>query len=263
VRAGTAHALHQDAAGYWIADETPLVMFKATNPLHPKRFDIGNVTLNTAYQHNNQRPAADKYVSRKPGDNSRKLRPGEMLMTEGETNFSPQCGNGSGAFATWSMVNWDKGVPMKQEHVFRPINGDYVHNGDPAINALGCSGHWFNVREDQPGRYKGDYVVAAGWYEHGTRFMSVDQKTGAIRQIGYFQPIRGSASSAYWIDKTNYVYVIDYQRGIDILKFDPSAAPPSAAATRASWLAKLNTIDTISQQERYWCRQAMEHPTGS
>jgi hypothetical protein len=259
------HALHQDAAGYWIADETPWVMFRARDPLHVTLVDKGQPSLNTAYQHNNMRPAADKYVPRRTGDKSKSLHPGELLMTETETNFNPACAggtDGTGSFATWSMVNWDKGVAPRQLHVLTPVNGDYA-NGNPAVNALGCSGHWFTVREDQPGRYKGKYVVAAGWYEHGTRFLTVDRQTGAIQQVGYFQPIRGSASSAYWIDRTNYVYVIDYQRGIDILKFDPSAAPPTAAETRASWLAKLNTIDTISQQERYWCRQAMQHPTGT
>ena len=263
VRGG--HALHQDASGLWIADETPWVMFRAKDPLHVKFVATGQPSLNTAYQHNNVRPAADKWSPRKKNDKSATLRPGEMLMTETETNFNPSCAggtDGTGSFSTWSIANFDKGAAPKQLHVLTPVQGDYA-NGNPAINALGCSGHWFNVREDQPGRYKGDYVVAAGWYEHGTRFMSVDEKTGAIKQIGYFQPIRGSASAAYWIDKTNYVYVVDYQRGIDILKFDPSAPPPTAAETRASWLAKLNTVDTISQQERYWCRQAMEHPTGA
>ena len=258
------HALHQDASGMWIADETPWVMFRAKDPLHVTLVDKGQPTLNVVYQHNNIRPAADKWAPRKKHDKSTSLRPGEMLMTETETNFNPQCSgaSGTGSFSTWSIVNFDKGAAPKQLHVLTPVQGDYA-DGNPAVNALGCSGHWFNVREDQPGRYKGDYVVAAAWYEHGTRFLTVDQKTGDIKQVGYFQPIRGSASAAYWIDKTNYVYVVDYQRGIDILKFDPAAAPPTAAATRASWLAKLNTIDTISQEERYWCRQAMEHPTGA
>ena len=261
VGAGTAHNLHQDSAGYWIADETPLVMFKETpDPLHLTKVDIGQQTLNTAYQHNNVRPAGDKYVPRKRNDKSTTLRPGELLMSETETNFNPSCAggtDGTGSFSTWSMANFDKGVPMHQLHVLTPVHGDYA-NGDPALNALGCSGHWFTEREDQPGRYAGDYLVAAGWYEHGTRFLAVDQKTGAISQVGYFQPVRGSASAAYWIDNTNYVYVVDYQRGIDILQFDPTAAPPTAAATRASWLAKLHTVDVLSQEERYWCRQAME-----
>jgi hypothetical protein len=254
-----AHALHQDAAGYWIADETPIVMFRADNPLRPHRITAGDITLNTNYQHNNIRPAADKYHPRKKGDTSKALRPGEMLMTEGESNFQPQCGSGNGAFATWSMVNFDKGAPMRQLHVLRPVNGNYT-NGDPAINALGCSGHWFTVREDRLGRYAGNYLTANAWYEHGTRFLAVNKRTGAIKQVGFFQPVRGSASSAYWIPGTDYVYVVDYQRGVDILKFDPKAAPPTAARTTQSWLAKLHTVDVLSQQERFWCRQAMQHP---
>lgn len=259
------HALHQDRAGYWIADETPLVMFKARDPLHVKLLNQAVPKLNTAYQHNNIRPNAQEWVPRKPGDTSKSLRPGELLMTETETNTNPDCAGGSdgtGSFSTWSMANWDKGAAPRQLHVLKPVQGDYL-NGDPAINVLGCSGHWFKVRLDGPGRYADHYLVAAAWYEHGTRFLSVDPTNGSIKQVGFFQPIRGSASSAYWIGHTNYVYVVDYQRGIDILKFDPEAAPPSAAATRASWLAKLHTIDTFSQQERYWCRQAMEHPAAA
>jgi hypothetical protein len=259
VHAGDAHALHQDSAGYWIADETPLVVFRAPDPLHPHRVTSGDVTLNTAYQHNNIRPRAAKYVPRAPGDNRKALRPGEMLMTEGETNFGPRCGEGSGAFSTWSMVGWDRGRPMKQLHVLRPVNGAYDGSGDPAVNALGCSGHWFKVRTDSPGRYSDDYLVAAAWYEHGTRFLAVDKTTAQIRQVGFFQPVRGSASSAYWVPGTSYVYVVDYQRGVDILKFDAFATPPSTAETTASWLAKLHAVDTLSQQERFWCRQAMEH----
>jgi hypothetical protein len=259
IHAKGAHALHQDAAGYWIADETPIVMFRANNPLHPQRITSGDITLNTAYQHNNVRPGAALYRPRKKGDNSKALRPGELLMTEGETNFSPQCNGGSGAFSTWSMVNFDKGAPLRQMHVLRPVNGNYT-NGDPAINALGCSGHWFSVREDHRGRYAGNYLTANAWYEHGTRFLAVNKRTGTIKQVGFFQPVRGSASSAYWITGTDYVYVVDYQRGVDILKFDPTAAPPTAAQTTRSWLAKLHTVDVLSQQERYWCRQAQLHP---
>src|SRR5206468_10230396 len=118
--------------------------------------------------------------------------------------------------------------------------------------------HWYTVREDRLGRYKGSYLTANAWYEHGTRFLAVNQKTGTIKQVGFFQPVRGSASSAYWIPGTDYVYVVDYQRGVDILKFDPTAVPPTVAQTNASWLAKLNVIDALSASERYLCRQVMK-----
>jgi hypothetical protein len=253
----SSHNIHQDAAGYWIADTHPMVMFSAANPLHPKRITSGTSTIDTQYQHNNVRPAAASYHPRRRGDTSKTLRPGELLMAETETNFKPQCSGANGSFTTWSMVGWDRGRQMRQLHVLRPVNGTPL-DGNAEVNALGCSGHWFTVRENNLGRYKGKYLVAGGWYEHGTRFLAVDPKTGAISQVGFFQPVRGSASAAYWIPGTDYVYVVDYQRGIDILKFDVNAAPPTVAQTNASWLAKLNVIDAVGSTEQYLCQQVMK-----
>jgi len=252
----SAHNIHQDAAGYWIADSSPLVMFSAKDPLHPKRITSGDHTIDTQYQHNNVRPAAASYRPRRPGDTSKTLRPGELLMAETETNFKPQCSGANGSFTTWSMVGWDRGQKMRQLHVLRPVNGSPL-DGNAEVNALGCSGHWFTVRENDLGRSKGKYLVAGGWYEHGTLFLAVDPKTGDISQIGFFQPVRGSASSAYWIAGTDYVYVVDYQRGIDILRFDVNAAPPTVAQTNASWLAKLNVFDAVGTTEQFLCRQVM------
>jgi len=258
VGVGDSHNIHQDAAGYWIADTQPVVMFSATNPLHPKRITSGEHTIDQQYQHNNVRPAAASYRPRRAGDNSKTLRPGELLMAETETNFAPQCDGKNGSFTTWSMVGWDHGQKMHQLHVLRPVNGSPL-DGNAEVNALGCSGHWFTVRENNAGRYAGKYLVAGGWYEHGTRFLSVDAKTGAISQVGYFQPVRGSASAAYWIPGTDYVYVVDYQRGIDILRFDATAAAPTVAQTNASWLAKLNVFDAVGTTEQYLCQQVMAH----
>ena len=53
------------------------------------------------------------------------------------------------------------------------------------------------------------------------------------------------------------MYVVDYQRGIDILTFDPKVAPPTAGETTQSWLANLNVVDALSQSERWLCQQAM------
>jgi len=252
-----SHNIHQDAAGYWIADTQPVVMFSAKDPLHPKRITSGDHTIDKQYQHNNVRPAAASYRPRRAGDNSKTLRPGELLMAETETNFAPQCDGQNGSFTTWSMVGWDRGQKMRQLHVLRPVNGSPL-DGNAEVNALGCSGHWFTVRENNTGRYAGKYLVAGGWYEHGTRFLSVDPKTGAISQVGFFQPVRGSASSAYWIPGTDYVYVVDYQRGIDILRFDATAAPPTVSQTNASWLAKLNVFDAVGTTEQYLCQQVMK-----
>jgi hypothetical protein len=55
------------------------------------------------------------------------------------------------------------------------------------------------------------------WYEHGTRFLKVNGK-GKISSEGYFLPVGGATSAAYWIND-KILYAVDYQRGIDILRW--------------------------------------------
>ncbi|MDP9164965.1 MAG: hypothetical protein M3O32_02695 [Actinomycetota bacterium] len=245
------HNVHQDAAGIWVSDTSPLVVFKETpDPLHLTVLTHGAISRNTAYQHNNIRPRANRFVPRKKGESlTGPLRNGELLLGEGETNFKATCSGGSGAFSTWSMVGFDRGVPMRQLDVLRPVSGTYS-NGDPAVNGLGCSGHWFTQKDAKDGAI----LVAAAWYEHGTRFLKVDPRTGKIRQVGYYQPVRGSTSQTYWIPGTDYVWSIDYHSGIDILRFDQNAPAPTTAQLDASWLAKAHVVDTWSDLMKIVCR---------
>jgi hypothetical protein len=248
----TGHAVHGDDAGIFIADTSPLTVFKLNpDPLHLKQLTTGPITKNTQYQHNNIRTRAALYRPRAKGESlGGPLRPGELLLGEGETNFSPSCDGTNGAFATWSMAGFERGVPMKQLDVLRPVSGDYS-NGDAAINELGCSGHWFTQKDAKDG----SVLVAAAWYEHGTRFLKVNPETGKIKQIGFFQPVRGSTSQAYWIPGTDYVWSIDYHSGIDILKLDQGAAAPTTSQLDASWLAKAHVADSWSDIMRIVCRQ--------
>ena len=76
-----------------------------------------------------------------------------------------------------------------------------------------CSAHWFSMR---------DGLVAHGWYEQGTRFLDVKDPRNPI-QVGYFRPEGGSTSAAYW--HGDHVYVADYARGVDILRYTGPGAP--------------------------------------
>ena len=60
-------------------------------------------------------------------------------------------------------------------------------------------------------------IIAAGFYDHGTRFLRVSDK-GKVSEEGYFLPYRGDTSAAYWLTD-EIVYSIDYERGIDILRY--------------------------------------------
>ena len=254
----SVHDLNRDAAGYVITDSTPRVMFDPRpNPAKPKLLTQGPVpsAARLAYQHNNIRIDADKWKPLRPSEDTgvKKFRPGELMLSNGETNFGPRCGAGSGPLASWSVRDWDKGVEMKPLDVYRPVNGTY-ENGNPAVNGMGCSGHWFTYRNG---------LVAAAWYDHGTRFFDVDKLTGKIIEIGFFQPVAGEASAAHWIND-EYVYVVDYARGIDVLKIDRLAARPSQAQVTASWLGGLGGVKPAGAQsslgavERYRCGLAQQ-----
>jgi hypothetical protein len=91
-----------------------------------------------------------------------------------------------------------------------------------------CSAHWFTVKGN---------IVALGNYEQGTRFVDISDPRNP-KQVGYFrvpasgtintpgEVIASEVAGAYWHGK--YVYVSDYSRGIDVLKFnDPTGTTQS------------------------------------
>lgn len=82
--------------------------------------------------------------------------------------------------------------------------------------------HWFTEHPT----FKDGGLVAAGWYEHGTRFFNVSSE-GKIAEAGWFLPFGGSTSAAYWVSDT-VLYAVDYQRGIDILRFDRTKPPTTS-----------------------------------
>lgn len=245
------HDIFRDETGLLFTDTLPrMILDPRRDPTRPKLIAAGAApaAARVAYQHNSVRPGAKEWRARKRGDNGRALRAGEILLANGETNFFPQCDGGSGPFSTWSIKDFDKGVAPKVLDVFRPVNGTWA-DGNPAANVgLGCSGHWFTERNG---------IVAAAWYEHGTRFLKVAPTTGKITEVGFFQPVVGSASAAHWVGDS-HIYTIDYERGIDILRFERTAAKAATQGQiEASWRA-VRRPSVSADAERYACRMATE-----
>ena len=267
------HDLNVDAAGLVTTDTLPRLVLDPTDPLHPvvvghsaiqKTGDHEDIAGETAYQHNNHRPRADQYGS---GGSASGLGPGELLLSNGETNFTGFCnGTTNGPFATWDMTGFDSGQDIEPIEVFRPVNSNLDADdqpwldGNPAFNVLGCSGHWFDHTDvdggptPAPRDGSGDILVAASWYEHGTRFLQVDDATGDITEVGFFQPVMGSSFAAYWATD-DIAYVVDSVRGVDILRFDRSAPAPTISAITQSWLANLDPAAVaISDEDRLYCQ---------
>ena len=143
--------------------------------------------------------------------------PGTMkdrfLLAASETTMNGRCSENSGSFQTWDARTWKKDGTFRLIDKFVPVNGIVV-DGNP-VAQRNCTAHWIEQHPD----FKNGGYVAAGFYDHGTRFFEVTS-TGKIKEAGYFMAYAGQASAAYWITD-EIVYTVDYNRGLDILRFTP------------------------------------------
>lgn len=161
------------------------------------------------------------------------IDPGELVIGGPEDLYdffgtSGNCNNDGYVQTTW--FNGDagtyQGTMLDRWNVGR--NGT-LPNAKP-IAAAFCSSHWVS-------EYEG--LVAAGWYEQGTRILDVSDPRD-IKQVGYFMPATSQTWAAYFNEVTEgpfggglYVYTMDFERGIDVFKLDATAgASPEVLAPR-------------------------------
>src|SRR3954452_3680051 len=147
-----------------------------------------------------------------------------FVLATYETNGTPRCEAGVGDLSTFDTTGWQSTKKLKLVDSYHLVNGTGA-DGNPPANTLGCSPHWINVRPS----WSDGGVVALGAYDNGTKFLRVDG-AGKITEIGSFLPPGTQASGAYWIS-CDIVYVVDYARGVDILRLnDPGSSCPAGAA---------------------------------
>ena len=274
---GGIHALNRDETGLVISDSNPRlvldpgVLDPTATPLAPKVLAQGaRSPQDNRLQHNNVRTDAAAWEPRPSSqepttairgqdfevspraisvhDTRTFLCPGELVIGNSESNLNQMCSN-AGGLSTWSIQNFEREdvSEIRQLEVFKPLNGTWT-DGSPRANALGCSGHWFT---------ENDGIVAASWYEHGVHFFDIDKRFGTITEVGYFQPAITEAGAAHWVDD-NFVYSVDYARGIDILSFDRGAQAPSQRELDQAWIQNLDRTGkgALATQERYLCKVA-------
>ena len=135
-----------------------------------------------------------------------------FFLVQGETPFSQRCEADSGALMTWDTRGYKKTHTFRLKDEYRVVNGTVV-DGNPPANAAGCTTMWFQEHPD----YRNGGLVAAAFFDHGTRFLEVDAK-GAIVEKGFFLPLGGETIATYWVTD-EIVYAIDTTRGIDILRY--------------------------------------------
>lgn len=199
---GSTHDVTEVAPGIVLTSTNPMLLLDARkNPAKPKflalteEYEANGLPFHSNLWPNNMK---ERYV-----------------IAGGETCCgAEQCTEETAAsFMTWDTKNWKKSRTFKLVDQWWAYQGTITDGGGVASAPFGCSPHWFTT---QPG-YKNGGVVAVGWYNSGTRLLEVDSK-GKINEIGWFLPAAGGTSGAYFVNK-EIIYAVDYQRGIDVLRF--------------------------------------------
>jgi hypothetical protein len=101
----------------------------------------------------------------------------------------------------------------------------------------GCaSSHYFTSR--------GDGITANAFYDQGVRFLDTSDPTN-IRQVGFYREDDSNTWAAYWHGKDT-VFVADFQRGVEVLRFVGGArATRTVRAPAARVVPKLRFSRTV------------------
>ena len=188
------HDVTEIAPGLIVTSSTPVMYLDARkDPTKPQILAVG-APKDDRLMHNNYWPRGgkDKFL---------------LMASEGTGN----CGGKPAGFMTWDATK------VKSKKTFKMIDEFFLDNGLPTegkspYNTF-CA-HWFEHNK----KFKNGGLVAMAWYEHGTRFLRVSSK-GKISEVDYFVPVAGATSGIYWVTD-RILYAVDYQRGIDILKYN-------------------------------------------
>ncbi|MDQ3985707.1 MAG: hypothetical protein M3280_04335 [Actinomycetota bacterium] len=161
------HDVIEVGRGRVLTASDPMQLFDARkNPAHPKLLAVAKPM--NEFIHSVQWPngGRDKFI----------LASGETWVPGLET----RCVESSAGISTWNGTNWKRTHSFQMIDVFRPKSGTFT-DGRPAVNApFGCSSHWFQ----QHPTFKNGGLVAAGFYNHGTRFLKVDSKGKISESVG-------------------------------------------------------------------------------
>lgn len=180
-----------------------------------------------------------------------------FLLTGGEENFTGRCELNNSEFSTYSAEAVNDGTSKKFQLLNQIVpagNGIYA-DGKPVAGAMGCSVHWF---QEHP-TFKDGGLVALSEYENGVRFLQITPE-GEIKDVGYFLAAGSASSSPKWAPDGKTLYSIDYNRGVDILRWNGPRYVPNTkgqvrikkgtrrgAAVRRAFLRDQATLPRITQ----------------
>jgi hypothetical protein len=176
---------------------------------------------------------------------------GDVLLVTNEANDTTCATAGQFVIAslsgTYDATDNPTGTTrMNRLAAYRTAGQPGEFHGTVGTTTVGdCSAHWFTVKGN---------LVALGNYEQGTRILDISDPTNP-QQVGWFRVpartadpsgkpdiISSDTAGAYWHD--HYIYVADYQRGVDVLKY--TGAPKGEPTSKVCWnsCADNQTVET-------------------
>jgi hypothetical protein len=202
---GSTHDVTEVSPGMVLTSSTPMYLLDArTDPAHPTTMAVVG-DEDSPFNHANLWPNGMQ---------------DDIALVGGES-IGPQCADAAAAsFRTYDTTDWANTGTFTPLSEFRLDTGLLV-DGRMA-DSTWCV-HWFTTHPT----YRNGGLVAIAWYEHGTRFLRVG-RDGSVSEVGWFLPLGTSASAAYWITD-RIVYVSDYNRGLDVLKYTGDFTPGEPA----------------------------------
>lgn len=214
-----SHDVTEVAPGLIVTSSRPVLFLDArTNPANPI-VRAGGDPGDTRYIHANRWPR---------GGTDR------FLLVGGES-FGPNCRTQTaGAFMVWDTADSGTTGDFELLDEWRPSEMLPTAGGAPV--AQYCA-HWFT---EHPTFHDGG-LVAMAWYDYGVRFLDVADD-GSINEVGYIMQPGSVASAAYWVTN-DLLYVVDYNRGFDIIRFTGALDGPQTEFERtggASWTSFLD-----------------------
>jgi hypothetical protein len=130
-----------------------------------------------------------------------------------ESPFSGDCAEHSGGFLSLDTRRWNKKKfkGFVQVDEFRMTDNGLPNEGSAPVNFFGCSAYAFDVNP----AYGENGLTATSWFEHGTRVLRVGPD-GTFAEVGGFIGHGGTSVGTVWRND-RVLYVIDFERGIDVL----------------------------------------------
>jgi len=258
ISVGSSHAVREVQPGILVTSTQPIVMMSARpqeggSPERPVPIAIGE-TEKFIHSVEWPREGRDKF-----------------LLVGGETVLDPsytRCDDTAASFQVWDaskVVNpatgaWNMKTKFSLIDEIRPVSGQYVDGHAPA-SVFGCSTHWFKPHPS----FKDGGAVAVAQYEDGTRIFQVGEN-GKLTEQGFFLPLGGATSAPHWHPNGKVIYNIDYERGLDVLRYTGETyvpnTPPTPGATPGTNGAPPPKVDQPECASAAGFREANALPSG-